>query len=345
MLNPDLRRVAESLHFGDNSTIDLTSGTVALSPGCQEAFNMFSNMTYFSERQAALHTLFATQLKKEFEMEYACACSGTFSPSSVFGHHVFLDVLALDDNGFIDYEITRQKIKQIVEHDLASTPRSIGKDGIVPHNTILVSNTGYPRLIDWNVIADISSALGLKVIADIGETTGLVLSGLNFNPAPWVDAIIGRTSGTMGGTDSTFIVSHNLIPTQDLCPLAASELAANIQAVYELHPSTGAKDKIQWPIKIAARIMSDILVDEGINLLTNGTHQNFVVIDEIGSNDIVGLLSERNIKVSREGNGRFITLDTTKGVKSGRQEEWFKKVAYDIADIINEYKRGNANGK
>jgi glycine/serine hydroxymethyltransferase len=330
MLNPDLRRVAERLHFGDNSTIDLTSGAVALSPGCQDAFNMFSNISYISERQANLHELFVTQLKKEFEMEHACACSGTLSPSSVFGNEILYDAMALDDNGFVDYELTRQKITRYIEHEH-------------PYRTLLVSNTGYPRLIDWNVIADIASDLGLKVIADIGETTGLILSGLNFNPAPWVDAIIGRTSGTMGGTDSTFIVSRNLIPTQDLCPLAASELAANIQAVYELHPSTGAKDKIQWPIKIAARIMSDILVDEGINLLTNGTHQNFVVIDEIGANHIVGLLSERNIKVSR--NSYQIILDTTKSVKSGRQEEWFKKVAYDIADIINDYKRGNANGK
>jgi len=330
MLNPDLRRVAEKVYFTGNSVVDLRTDVVTISSGCQEAFNMFSNIPQSSEAQRMIDGLFAQQMQQNFGLEFVCLVDKPYTalscavPKNMTIHY---SPLEFDEYDFIDYHATEERIKDFSECGGG--------------NAIYIDNSSYPRQIDWNIIYNIASKVNLKVIANIGNTAGQILTGLNFSPESYADIIIGSTAGTMGGMQTTFVLSNEpLTPTVDILPAVT---AANVQAVYELHPSTGAKDKIQWPIKMLTRKMADILISEGIELCTSGTHQNFLTIPR--DPDTIGFLSKlekKNIKVSTNRN--YIIIDSTFGVKTGRSEEWFEKVAYDIADIINDHKRGNANG-
>lgn len=154
---------------------------------------------------------------------------------------------------------------------------------------IVAGASAYPRIIDFQHIADIAHGVGALLLVDIAHIAGLVATGLHPSPLPYADVVTTTTHKTLRGPRGGLILTNNeehakainkaVFPGTQGGPLM-HVIAAKAAAFGEaLKPEFKAyQEKI---VKNAAALAAALL-KEGFRLVSGGTDNHLMLVDVRG---------------------------------------------------------------
>lgn len=172
------------------------------------------------------------------------------------------------DTGLIDYDEVE---KLAMEHK----PKMI-----------LAGASAYPRVIDFAAFREIADKVGALLMVDMAHISGLVATGAHPSPLPYADIVTSTTHKTLRAGRGGLILTNN----EDLGKKFNSSVFPGLQGGPLLHAIAGKaagfgealkpefKDYIQNVVN-NAKILGDILLERGVDLVSGGTDIHLVLVD------------------------------------------------------------------
>ncbi len=171
------------------------------------------------------------------------------------------------ENQQIDYDVLAKQAREI-------RPR-----------LIVAGASAYPRTLDFAAFRSICDEVGAYLMVDMAHIAGLVAGRVHPSPVPYADVVTSTTHKTLRGPRSGFILCRDqyakaidamVFPGLQGGPLMHVIAAKAVAFKEALDPafSTYARQ-----IVTNARILAQILKDQGFRILTDGTDNHIVLID------------------------------------------------------------------
>ncbi len=221
---------------------------------------------------------------------------------------------------------------------------------------IIGGASAYPRVIDWAKMREIADEVGAYLMIDMAHYSGLIAGGVYPNPVPVSHFVTSTTHKTLRGPRSGFILSKaefakdidkSVFPGIQGGPLM--HVIAAKAVCFKEAMSNEFKEYADQVIK-NARALSEELLKEGINVLTNGTDSHMVLVDlrNIGltGKEAENRLGEAGITVNKNA-VPFDPLPPTKtsGIRigtpalttRGMKEDQMRIIAKLIASVLKAY--------
>ena len=218
---------------------------------------------------------------------------------------------------------------------------------------IIAGASAYPRKIDFAKFREIADKVGALLMVDMAHIAGLVAAGLHMSPVPYADFVTFTTHKTLRGPRGGVIlckekwakkIDSAVFPKIQGGPL---EHIIAAKAIAFKEAMQDEFKKYQSQVIKNAQTLAQTLINENINLVTNGTDNHLVLID-LRPNGITGQnLAETLDLIGITANKNAIPFDTTsKTVTSGLRlgtpaittrgfvEEDVEVIAKIIAEII-----------
>jgi len=172
------------------------------------------------------------------------------------------------ETGFIDYEAVRRLAH---EHK----PKMI-----------IAGASAYPRIIDFKKFAEIAHEVGAYLMVDMAHIAGLVAAGEHPNPVPYADVVTTTTHKTMRGPRGGIILTNSeeiakkidkaMFPGTQGGPLMHIIAAKAVAMGEALRPEF---KQYQAQIVKNAKVLSEVLLEGGIDLVTGGTDNHLMLLD------------------------------------------------------------------
>ncbi len=269
-------------------------------------------------------------------------------PNVTFSGKYFNSVqYGVDENARIDFDEVRALAK---EHK----PK-----------VIIAGNTAYPFELDFQQFRDIADEVGAWLVADISHVTGLVIAGEHPSPVPHADIIMSTTHKTFRGPRGAMIlvtrrgmerdpklgsrIDSAIIPGLQGGPHNATTAAIALAAAEAAQPSF---KKYARQIRLNATVLAQTLMDEGLQLVGNGTQTHLMVVDltnfsdGLGTQvayamDVAGIYANRNT-VPHEPCSPFypsgVRVGTPLVTTRGMKEAEMKQIGQWIARVVDHVK-------
>jgi glycine hydroxymethyltransferase len=241
--------------------------------------------------------------------------------------------------------------------------------GEVRPKLIIAGASAYPRIIDFERMADIAHSVGALLWADMAHVAGLVAAGLHPSPFPHADVVTTTTHKTLRGPRGGLIFSRReLPPTADPAdyPMVKPNLAATVdrsvfpgiqggplehviaaKAVALRLALTDEFSEYQRRTLANARVMAETLAGLGMRLISGGTDTHLILAD-VTSFGVTGkeaehLLDEIGITVNKNGipfdknppnTASGIRIGTPATTSRGFGEDEMRQVGRIIVDAI-----------
>lgn len=242
------------------------------------------------------------------------------------------------DNGLIDMDEVRE---------LALTHKP---------KLIIAGCSAYPRAMDFAAFRAIADEVGAYLMVDMAHFAGLVAAECYESPMPFAHVITTTTHKTLRGPRGGMILSNDeeiakkiqssVFPGSQGGPLM-HVIAAKAVAFREAL-SENYKEYIKQVI-LNAKVMSEILIERGYDILTGGTDCHLLLVD-LRKKGLTGKDAETNLdRVGIACNKNSIPFDNTKptitsGIRLGTpaatsrgfKEKEFILVANLVADVLDE---------
>jgi glycine hydroxymethyltransferase len=245
---------------------------------------------------------------------------------------------------------------------------------------ILSGYTAYPRTIDFKEFHDIALSVGAYSMADIAHIAGLVAGGAHPSPMPFTDVVTTTTHKTLRGPRSAIILCKkedrlaNIKGLDEKQAEIARNLAAKIDKAVFPGLQGGPHEHIIAAKAVAfeeamkpefkvyakqivknAKALADVLMENGIKLVSDGTDTHLLLIDLINTKSVGKPGMGREVAVALEEAGIITNCNTIpfdpstpfkpSGVRlgtpilttRGMKESEMKDVGEWIAKIINDY--------
>ncbi len=243
----------------------------------------------------------------------------------------------IDENGLIDFA----ELRKIA---LREKPK-----------LIIAGASSYPRRIDFSKFSPIAKEINAYLMADIAHTAGLVAAGLHPHPFPYCDLVTMTTHKTLRGARGGLILTNNkeiadkidkaVFPGLQGGPLQ-NEIAGKAVALKQ----ASQKSFINYQKQVLqnAKVLSKILLQEGLDLVSDGTDNHLLLINlnnyQFSGKKVQEALESVNIYVNRnivpndkrsqwETSG--IRIGTPAVTAKGLKEKEMKQIGYFIVQIIN----------
>ncbi len=150
---------------------------------------------------------------------------------------------------------------------------------------ILCGFTAYPRTINFKKIAEIAKVVGAISMADISHISGLVIGKVHPSPFPYIDIVTTTTHKTLQGPRGAMIFCK-----QEFKEKIDKGVFPGMQGGPHMHQIAGiavalkqAKDKkFQKYAELVVKntkTLADVLMQEGLKLVSNGTDNHLMVVD------------------------------------------------------------------
>ncbi len=151
---------------------------------------------------------------------------------------------------------------------------------------IVAGASAYPRIIDFERIADIAHRVGAYLMVDMAHIAGLVAAGLHPSPLPFADVVTTTTHKTLRGPRGGLILTNS----EDMAKKINKAIFPGIQGGPLLHiiaakavcfgealtPSFAA---YQQRIVDNARALGEALTENGFRLVSGGTDNHLMLLD------------------------------------------------------------------
>lgn len=224
---------------------------------------------------------------------------------------------------------------------------------------IVTGATAYPRIFDFKAFREIADEVGALLLADISHFVGLCISGDHPHPFPYADFVMTTTHKTLRGPRSAVILSKEkyakaidkaVFPGTQGGPLEHVIAAKAVCFAEAMKP-----EFIDYASQIVknAKALAKALMDEGIELVSNGTDNHLMLIKcaplgitgRAGSERLAegGIYTNRNTVPYDTGSAfepTGIRLGTpaltTRGMREPQMEIIGKIIAKSLKNINNE---------
>lgn len=242
----------------------------------------------------------------------------------------------VNENGLLDYKQIRKLAKK-------HKPK-----------LIMAGASAYSRKINFKKFRKIADEVGAYLVVDIAHIAGLVATGLHPSPVPYADVVTSTTHKTLRGPRGGIImckeylakkIDSAVFPGLQGGPLEHVIAGKAVAFGEALKPSF---KRYQRQILKNAKALSSRLMENGINLVSNGTDNHLMLIDlskrDITGKDLEKLLEQANISTNKntvpnEQRSPFITsglrIGTPAVTTRGMKQKEMIVIADIISDIIN----------
>jgi glycine hydroxymethyltransferase len=150
---------------------------------------------------------------------------------------------------------------------------------------IVAGASAYPRIIDFEVFAEIAREAGALLMVDMAHIAGLIAAGEHPNPVPHADVVTSTTHKTLRGPRGGLI----LCKEEHAKPID-KQIFPGIQGGPLMHVIAGKavafKEALEPDFKgycrnvIAnAKALAEGLVERGFNLVSGGTDNHLLLVD------------------------------------------------------------------
>jgi glycine hydroxymethyltransferase len=172
-----------------------------------------------------------------------------------------------EDTGLIDYDQVR---------DLARAHRP---------KAIVCGAIAYPRHLDYAAFRAIADEVDAYLIADAAHTLGLVAGGAAPNPVPYADVVCATTHKTLRGPRGGLILcGADLARRVDRAVYPFSQGGPHMHSVAAKAVALGEAARPDFAayahqVVANARLLSDALAADGLDVLTGGTDTHLIAAD------------------------------------------------------------------
>jgi glycine hydroxymethyltransferase len=150
---------------------------------------------------------------------------------------------------------------------------------------IVAGASAYPRIIDFEALAQIANDVGALFMVDMAHIAGLVAAGLHPNPVPYAHFVTTTTHKTLRGPRGGLIlcrkawaqaVDKAVFPGTQGGPLMhviaskAVALGEALQPEFATYAGNVVKN---------AKVLSEALIAEGVEIVSGGTDNHLMLID------------------------------------------------------------------
>ena len=215
---------------------------------------------------------------------------------------------------------------------------------------IIAGGSAYPRNIDFKKFREIADKVEAYLLVDMAHYSGLVAAEEYPDPLPYGHVVTSTTHKTIRGPRGGMILSNDMdlgkkfnsavFPGLQGGPLMHVIAAKAVAFGEALKPEF--KDYIKQ-VKVNAKILSEVLMKNGIDIVTKGTDSHMVLVD-LRSKNVTGKDAEESLEragmtcnkngVSNDPNPPTITSGirlgspaaTTRGFKE-KEFEFIEKVS------------------
>ena len=220
---------------------------------------------------------------------------------------------------------------------------------------IVAGASAYPRIIDFERIANIAHENGALLLVDMAHIAGLVAAGLHPSPVPYADIVTTTTHKTLRGPRGGLTLTNNeeyakkinksIFPGLQGGPLMHVIAAKAVAFGEALKPEF--REYAENIIK-NAKAFAEGLKAEGFRLVSGGTDNHLILVDVRNKNltgkeaekllDNIGITCNKNT-IPFDPASPFVTsgirLGTPAATTRGFQEEDFKEVAAIMGLVLN----------
>lgn len=218
---------------------------------------------------------------------------------------------------------------------------------------IVCGASAYPRVIEFERIGRIAASVGAVSMADIAHIAGPVAAGLHPNPFPHIDIVTSTTHKTLRGPRGGLIlcksafakdIDREVFPGTQGGPLMHI-IAAKAVCLQEALQETFVR--YQQRILRNAAILAEVLLQEGLRLVSGGTDNHLLLVD-VSPLGMTGKAAEQSLEAARiTVNKNAIPFDpnppmTTSGIRIGSPalttrgmgEDEFRRIGRLIARVL-----------
>ncbi len=228
---------------------------------------------------------------------------------------------------------------------------------------IWVGATAYPLKFHYDRFAKIADAVGAYLAADIAHVAGLIVAGVHPSPVPYAHIITTTTHKTLRGPRGAMIMvtEKGIKKDPDLAEKINKSVFPGLQggphdnttaaiAVTLYEASRPEFKKYANQIVKNAICLAEILKENDIDLVANGTENHLILIDLSTSHgpgagifaeralDLVGLTANKNT-VPGEPSSPFypsgLRLGTPAATTRGMREKEMKVIGSAISQVLN----------
>lgn len=212
---------------------------------------------------------------------------------------------------------------------------------------IVAGASAYPRVIDFERIAEIAHKVGALLLVDMAHIAGLVAAGVHPSPIPYADIVTTTTHKTLRGPRGGLILTNDeeiakkinkaIFPGIQGGPLMHVIAAKAVAFGEALEPefTTYAENIVK-----NAKVFAEALQAEGFRLVSGGTDNHLILVDVRGQGltgkeaehllDAIGITCNKNT-IPFDPASPFVTsgirLGTPAATTRGFNEEDFREVA------------------
>ncbi len=228
---------------------------------------------------------------------------------------------------------------------------------------IIAGGSAYPRNIDFKKFREIADKVGSYLLVDMAHYSGLVAAKEYPDPLPHAHVVTSTTHKTIRGPRGGMILSNDLdlgkkfnssvFPGLQGGPLMHVIAAKAVAFGEALQPEF--KSYIQQ-VKKNASILGEVLMSNGIDIVTGGTDSHMVLVD-LRSKNVTGKDAEESLEragmtcnkngVANDPNPPTITsgirLGSPAATTRGFKEEEFNFIGEKISTIINNLSVSNSD--
>ena len=227
---------------------------------------------------------------------------------------------------------------------------------IVKPKLIICGASAYAREIDFARFREIADSVGALLMADIAHIAGLVVAGEHPHPFPYCDVVTSTTHKTLRGPRGGLILTND----EDLAKKINSAIFPGIQGGPLVHVIAakavgfGKNLSEEWKVyarqvKANAKILADILIARGYDVVSGGTDNHLVLVSFLDKNfsgkDADAALGRAGITVNKntvpgETRSPFVTSGIRIGSPAltarGMKEAEFETIANAICDVLDD---------
>jgi glycine hydroxymethyltransferase len=228
---------------------------------------------------------------------------------------------------------------------------------------IIAGGSAYPRNIDFKKFREIADKVNAYLLVDMAHYSGLVAAKEYPDPLPHAHVVTSTTHKTIRGPRGGMILSNDLalgkkfnssvFPGLQGGPLMHVIAAKAVAFGEALQPEF--KQYIQQ-VKKNASILGEVLMSNGIDIVTGGTDSHMVLVD-LRSKNVTGKDAEESLEragmtcnkngVANDPNPPTITsgirLGSPAATTRGFKEDEFKFIGEKISTIINNLSASNSD--
>ena len=151
---------------------------------------------------------------------------------------------------------------------------------------IIAGASAYPRVIDWKKFREIADSVGAYLFVDMAHYAGLIAGGSYPSPMPHAHVVTTTTHKTLRGPRGGIVLTND----EDIAKKINSAVFPGLQGGPLEHviaaKAVAFGEALQPSFKVYAKavvenakILADVLVKGGLEIVTGGTDSHIVLVD------------------------------------------------------------------